>query len=70
MLAEDRPDDLAEALDDARARGPRWRERLERSLEHRMSPTCWSDYQRDALVHGSRSAHDRRFEAGITRCGR
>jgi hypothetical protein len=23
-----------------------------------------------ALVHGSRSAHDGRFEAGITRCGR
>jgi hypothetical protein len=32
-LAEDRPDDLAEALDDARDRGPRWRERLDRSLE-------------------------------------
>jgi hypothetical protein len=32
VLAEDRPDDLAEALDDARSRGPRWRERLERSL--------------------------------------
>ena len=32
VLVEDRPDDLAEALDDARNRGPRWRERLERSL--------------------------------------
>ena len=25
---------------------------------------------RAALVHGSRSEHDRCFEAGITRCGR
>ncbi|MEO1092011.1 MAG: GSU2403 family nucleotidyltransferase fold protein [Pseudomonadota bacterium] len=32
VLAEDRPDDLAEALDDARSRGPRWRERFDRSL--------------------------------------
>lgn len=31
-LAQDRPDDLAEALDDARARGPRWRERISASL--------------------------------------
>jgi hypothetical protein len=31
-LAEDRPDDLVEALEDARSRGPRWRERLDRSL--------------------------------------
>lgn len=31
-LAEDRPEDLAEALEDARARGPKWRERIEASL--------------------------------------
>ena len=32
-LAEDRPDDLAEAWEDARGNGPKWRERLDRSLE-------------------------------------
>lgn len=32
ILAEDRPTDLVEAHDDAMARGPRWRERIERSL--------------------------------------
>ncbi len=32
MLAEDRPLDLTDAYDDAMSRGPRWRERLERSL--------------------------------------
>lgn len=32
VLARDRPDDLAEAWEDARARGPRWRERMDRSL--------------------------------------
>lgn len=32
VLAEDRPDDLREALEDARARGPRWRARLDASL--------------------------------------
>lgn len=32
-LAEDRPDELAEAYRDALARGPRWRERLGRALE-------------------------------------
>ena len=32
ILAEDRPSDLAEAYRDAMDRGPRWRERLERSL--------------------------------------
>ncbi len=31
-LAEDRPDDLAEAFDDAASRGPRWRERLGTTL--------------------------------------
>jgi hypothetical protein len=31
-LAEDRPDDLREAWEDAVSRGPRWRERLEASL--------------------------------------
>jgi hypothetical protein len=31
-LAEDRPDDLREAYEDAVARGPRWRERLDASL--------------------------------------
>lgn len=32
ILAEDRPDDLHEAFEDARACGPRWRERLDASL--------------------------------------
>lgn len=32
VLAEDRPSDLALAYDDAAARGPKWRERLERSM--------------------------------------
>jgi hypothetical protein len=31
-LAQDRPDDLREAWQDARSRGPRWRERLDSSL--------------------------------------
>ncbi len=31
-LSEDRPEDLGEALEDAVARGPRWRLRIERSL--------------------------------------
>lgn len=31
-LAQDRPDDLREAWEDARSRGPRWRERLDSSL--------------------------------------
>jgi hypothetical protein len=31
-LAEDRPEDLREAYEDAMALGPRWRERLDRSL--------------------------------------
>lgn len=33
ILAEDRPSELAEAYEDAMERGPRWRERLGRSLE-------------------------------------
>lgn len=33
VLAEDRPDELAEAYEDALARGPRWRERIRSSLE-------------------------------------
>lgn len=33
ILAEDRPDDLKDAYEDAMDRGPKWRERLERSLE-------------------------------------
>jgi hypothetical protein len=32
-LAEDRPEDLREAYEDAMNRGPRWRERLERALK-------------------------------------
>jgi len=32
ILAEDRPDDLLEAWEAARAAGPRWRERLDASL--------------------------------------
>ncbi len=37
-LAEDRPDDLAEAYSDALAEGPKWRERIERTLD-RMPET-------------------------------
>ena len=33
LLARDRPGDLAEAYRDAMERGPRWRERIERSLD-------------------------------------
>lgn len=32
VLAEDRPDDLVEALEDARDRGSKWRERMDRTL--------------------------------------
>ncbi len=32
VMAQDRPEDLAEAFADARSRGPRWVERIERSL--------------------------------------
>lgn len=32
ILAQDRPEDLAEALEDARDRGPRWRDRIDASL--------------------------------------
>ncbi|WP_207102307.1 GSU2403 family nucleotidyltransferase fold protein [Paracoccus shandongensis] len=38
-LAQDRPDDLAEAYEDALSRGPRWRERIEASLK-RMPGTA------------------------------
>ena len=38
-LAEDRPDDLREALEDAQARGPRWRARIAASLA-RMPDTA------------------------------
>ena len=31
-LAHDRPEDLAEAYEDAQSRGPRWRERIGASL--------------------------------------
>jgi hypothetical protein len=33
VLAEDRPDDLAEAYRDALSHGPRWRERIAASLK-------------------------------------
>jgi hypothetical protein len=33
LLARDRPDDLLEACEDALSRGPRWRERIARSLK-------------------------------------
>lgn len=33
VLAEDRPDDLRDAYQDALSRGPRWRERIEASLK-------------------------------------
>lgn len=39
ILAQDRPDDLAEALADAQARGPRWRQRIGASLS-RMPDTA------------------------------
>ena len=39
-LAEDRPDDLAEAYEDALSRGPRWRERLEASLSRLPETTA------------------------------
>lgn len=32
VLAQDRPDDLREALEDATSRGPRWRQRIDASL--------------------------------------
>ena len=38
-LADDRPDDLAEAFEAARDEGPKWRERLDRSL-NRMPDTA------------------------------
>ena len=37
VLAEDRPSDLAEAYEDAVARGPQWRMRIQRSLERSPS---------------------------------
>lgn len=39
VLAEDRPDDLREALEDALSRGPRWRQRIEATLA-RMPETA------------------------------
>ncbi|WP_054302881.1 GSU2403 family nucleotidyltransferase fold protein [Gemmobacter sp. LW-1] len=39
ILAQDRPDDLAEALAEAQARGPRWRQRIGASLS-RMPDTA------------------------------
>ena len=44
ILAEDRPDDLAEAYDHALSQGPRWRDRIASSLGH-MSGT-------KGLLHG------------------
>ncbi len=38
ILADDRPDDLREAYEDAQSRGPRWRERLDSTLS-RMPET-------------------------------
>jgi hypothetical protein len=32
-LAEDRPDELASAFEDAMSRGPKWQERLDASLK-------------------------------------
>lgn len=52
-LAEDRPDDLADAYEDARSRGPRWRDRLDQALE--KSPAA----QR-LLSGGERGAHKSR----------
>ena len=39
VLAEDRPNELAEAYEDALSLGPRWRERIEASLK-RMPETA------------------------------
>ena len=39
VLAEDRPTDLLEAYEEAMDRGPKWRERLSRSLEHSPAAT-------------------------------
>ena len=39
VLAEDRPDDLADAVEEARSRAPRWQQRLEASLA-RMPDTA------------------------------
>lgn len=39
VLAEDRPDELVDAYEDAMSRGPRWRERIEASLK-RMPETA------------------------------
>ena len=39
ILAEDRPDELVDAYEDAMSRGPRWRERIEASLK-RMPETA------------------------------
>jgi hypothetical protein len=39
VLAEDRPEELAEAYRDALSRGPRWRQRIEASLK-RMPETA------------------------------
>lgn len=44
VLAEDRPTDLLEAYEDAMDRGPRWRERLSRSLE--QSPFAAAQLER------------------------
>ena len=33
VLAEDRPGDLTEAIEDARSRGPRWRDHIDKSLK-------------------------------------
>jgi hypothetical protein len=39
VLADDRPDELKDALEDARSRGPKWRERISATLE-RMPKTA------------------------------
>jgi hypothetical protein len=39
VLAQDRPDELAEVYQDARGRGPKWRERIDRTLK-RMPKTA------------------------------
>ena len=40
ILAEDQPDALAEACEDARSRGPAWRKRLAASLERMPETAC------------------------------
>lgn len=41
VLSEDRPDDLAEAYQDALSRGPRWRDGITASLKRMPDTAEW-----------------------------